>query len=250
MRHCLHLWETVSQVPSLTTNRCHIWQIDLTQGHLEQLGNLSKQEIERGNHYKSSQDRLRFYRNRSIIRQLAGVYIDLPADAIEFVYNPQGKPAINLQPTSTPLHFNLSHSGDIGLLAFCRSTEIGIDIEYINRNANYYKLAQRFFSKDEFAVIAATEPENISRQFFRLWTRKEAFVKAVGTGLGFPLNKFSVNSALNEKPGLIAIDPSRYEGPCSMYDIEIRHDYMATIAGLSQTVDCSLLNWPLVPLSK
>jgi 4'-phosphopantetheinyl transferase len=91
------------------------------------------------------------------------------------------------------------HSHEIALYAIVATRDIGVDIEHLRPMPDAEAIATRFFSKDEQAVISALSGEERDRAFFACWTRKEAFIKALGEGLYYPLDHFSV-SILSDKP--------------------------------------------------
>jgi len=111
---------------------------------------------------------------------------------LRFVIGPHGKPRLANAPID--LRFNLSHSSERALLAITIGHEAGVDIER-ERSIETLDLADRFFSAAESATLRALPPADQVPAFFRCWTRKEAFVKAIGNGLAFPLDGFEVSLA-------------------------------------------------------
>jgi len=95
------------------------------------------------------------------------------------------------------LQFNISHSKGFALFAFTLHNQVGIDIEYIRKDFSYEEIAPQFFSKKENIVLSALPKERQREAFFTCWTRKEAFIKAVGEGFSFPLDKFDVDITTN-----------------------------------------------------
>jgi 4'-phosphopantetheinyl transferase len=147
-----------------------------------------------GDHYRAGRGRLR--------EILAAVIGDDPA-ALMFATGTAGKPAL-LGVTDAPA-FNLSHTDDFAALAVCRTpiAALGVDIERIRPIER--DVARRFFSPGEVAVLEALPAEGRTEAFYRCWTRKEAFVKATGDGLGFPLDAFDVSLA-TEAPALLRLE--------------------------------------------
>src|SRR5690606_26602872 len=113
---------------------------------------------------------------------------------IQFTYGSEGKPA--LEPPSD-LHFNVSHSDEIALYAISFQQEVGVDIECMRPLDDIDQLAARTFSAHEYADWALLPETQKQAGFFNCWTRKEAFIKAVGQGLSYPLSAFDVSL----KPG-------------------------------------------------
>lgn len=120
------------------------------------------------------------------------------------------------------LEFNLSHAHQLALMAV-GTTQLGVDVEYTERAVEYLSLARRFFAADEVAVFEGLTPEQQSQEFFTIWTRKEAYIKAIGDGLSHPLDAFSVNldrqaPAFHNCPGW------------SLYELDVPRDYRAALA--------------------
>ena len=119
---------------------------------------------------------------RTVLARYAGV----PPGALTLTVDTYGKPRL-AAPSS--LGFNLSHCGDVVLLALGRGVELGVDVEALRPRPRALQLAQRYFTADEAAALAAL-PEVLRQQaFYRLWTAKEAVLKALGRGLAFGLNR-------------------------------------------------------------
>jgi 4'-phosphopantetheinyl transferase len=150
---------------------------------------LSTDELERASRYRFERDRQRFIARRGILRQLTGQYLKIPAAQIEFTYSETGKSSIKEQ----SLQFNLSHSGDYGLYAFAQKRELGVDIENIRSTDDLSLIAKRFFSVFENAALLNLSDDKKIPAFYHIWTQKEAFVKALGKGLSFPLANFDVS---------------------------------------------------------
>jgi 4'-phosphopantetheinyl transferase len=131
---------------------------------------------------------------RARLRQILGKYLDRLPQEIEISTGLQGKPQV------AGIEFNLSHSGD--LVAYAVSDRpVGIDIERI-RSMNLSGIIQRFFAPSEFAAWQKLPESEQETAFFRTWTIKEAYLKAIGTGLHTPLSEVEV-SMDNEKPKII-----------------------------------------------
>ena len=136
--------------------------------------------------------RNRYTAARGTLRILLGRYFQANPAAIVLAYQPHGKPELGPPWNSRGLEFNLSHCGDLALLAFTRIGPIGVDVETVRAMPNAAALLERFFSAEEVAQWQQTPPEREETVFFQGWTRKEAWLKAVGSGLSFPLDQFCV----------------------------------------------------------
>lgn len=170
----------------------HIWtaHLDSIKFEHKQFSVLSPDELERANRFKFSIHRQRFIIARLILRCILSKYLHTPAAEIQFAYIHK-KPHIQL-PKDTNLQFNLSHSVDIAVYAFTSHHDIGIDIEQIQDTFNA-AVAKRYFSHEENLSFAKLTSEEQIVAFYRLWSRKEALIKACGKGLSIPLSSFSVS---------------------------------------------------------
>jgi 4'-phosphopantetheinyl transferase len=144
-----------------------------------------------------------------MLRRLLGGYLGIEPGELTFVYGSHGKPSLT-EPAGGALSFNVSHSGELALLAFSRRGEIGVDIEEIRPIPDGEDIAARFFSAAEVARFRGIAPQAREAAFFRCWTRKEAYVKAVGEGLARPLDAFDVTFAAGE-PARLTVAGDRQE---------------------------------------
>jgi 4'-phosphopantetheinyl transferase len=126
------------------------------------------------------------------LRELLAPLVGIAATAIEFTAGTDGKPVLAGVATGSELHFNLSHSGTLGLIGWSWGREVGVDVEVWRSMRDEGALVRRYFSAHEVAAWEALPPVQRHEAFFNLWTRKEAYVKALGHGLGLPLHSFDV----------------------------------------------------------
>jgi 4'-phosphopantetheinyl transferase len=147
---------------------------------------------------------------RGMLRVILSRYLNVTPGQIQFHYNRYGKPRI-MDPAGTEwLNFNVSHSGDLILIAIAHGRKIGVDLEQTRQDVSYDQVAQRFFSPQEYAMLQSfTAAEAKRKAFFDYWTRKEAYIKAQGQGLSIPLEQFDVSLDTDEPARLLAnrIDP-------------------------------------------
>lgn len=209
-----HAPDTPTVVPPGVVN---VWllKLDLAPAKLEQLHSLlSPDEQQRAARFLRDADRQRFTAARGRLRQILGQYLAADPARVEFSYENHGKPFLKNSPV--PIHFNLSHSNGLALLAVSSTSPVGIDIEHARgpeHSLDALGLARRFFSRAEHtAIAAAPNDDDMRKQFFTCWTRKEAFVKALGSGIAGGLDSFDVlNPELPDAaPALFAhrTDPS------------------------------------------
>jgi 4'-phosphopantetheinyl transferase len=163
---------------------------------------LSPEECVRADRFVTADLTRRFVVCRAVLRLCLAERLGKSPAEIAFVTGPHGKPALADEDSC---QFNVSHSADLALIAVSDGRTLGVDVETVTERVSRDELAGRFFSPDERAAYFAL-PEALRLQaFFRIWTCKEAFLKATGLGLSFPLGRFSVSVAPDEPPGLLHV---------------------------------------------
>lgn len=138
-------------------------------------------------------DRLRQLHSRGLLRLLLGASLGCPPGSLGFVSNAYGKPALaDAEAQAETLHFNLSHCRDMLLIGLSRAAPVGVDVEHIRPLSDRDALIAHCFSHAEQAWLARQPPASQLRDFFRLWTAKEAVLKGLGCGLAMPLERISI----------------------------------------------------------
>lgn len=179
---------------------------------------------------RSPSDRLRAAASRGLVRQLlAGYTGGSPAD-IRLHFGPTGKPEVVLPPGTAPLHFNSTHSGDVLLIAVGRVPTMGIDVERVRPVARLDRVARRAFSADERQQILSLPPDERSRAFLTCWTRKEACVKAVGSGVWSGFDRFEVSVGPREPAVLSVAGVASAAARWSLYHLEPAPGYLGALA--------------------
>ena len=151
---------------------------------------LSPVERERAAAYRREEDRLRSVAAYGALRQLAGAALEEDPARLVIGRQPGGRPVLR----DFPLHFNLSHSGRVVLVALSSGAPVGIDVEEARPLDDFRQLAAHAFHPAEVAALQSYAEDRAQLGFFRLWTRKEALVKALGLGLALPLDQFQVSA--------------------------------------------------------
>ena len=151
---------------------------------------LSSDEIARAERFRFERHRRAFVLGRAALRALLGSYMGIVPSDVRFVYGLHGKPA--LADATSALRFNASNSGDLAACAFTRGCEIGVDIEQYRGVRDLEHIAHRFFSPEEAREVLELAEAEKAPGFFNCWTRKEAYIKAMGGGLSIPLDSFRV----------------------------------------------------------
>ena len=171
---------------------------------------LSARERKRADRFAYDRHRRRYTVAQAHLRRVLGQLTGIAPEDVRFHYEDKGKPFLPGGPS-----FNQSHSEDRIMIAVAASGRLGVDIEEIRRVRLMLGIADKNFARDEAARLHAVPPDQRQRLFFRIWTRKEAFLKALGFGLTHPLRSFSVDPAPGAAQGLLAVedlpeDPTRW----------------------------------------
>jgi 4'-phosphopantetheinyl transferase len=212
----------------------HVWRASLLQPseeteRLRQL--LTQDEQDRASRFHFRKDRDRFIVARGILRSILGRYLKVEPARLRFEYSHYGKPRLTEEFDYGALRFNLSHSHERVLYAFARGRELGVDIEYIRQDFAGEEIARKFFSTREVADFCSLPLGQRTEAFFHCWTRKEAYVKAIGEGLSMPLDEFDV-SLLPEKPAALLRNRRRPQEVrrWSLQALNVAFGYAAAIA--------------------
>lgn len=177
---------------TIEANAAHIWIMDFTRFNDERLlesyrNLLSDEELERLGRFAFPYLQHNYLVTRAMVRTCLSHYVDIPPQEWRFGANDNGKPFV-LNP-GLPLTFNLSHSGERAALAISSTHSVGIDIEQLSRKRDWLGIAQHYFHLTEVEQLMAQPEEAQCGFFFRLWTLKEAYLKARGTGISTGLDK-------------------------------------------------------------
>lgn len=194
---------------NLTCDEIHIWFAVLDQPVSEISGfieTLSKDELVKAGRFHFHKDRNRFIARHGILRTILGRYLGVKSSELHFCYGKAGKPAIAETFGKGTFHFNISSSDGVALFAFVRNYEIGVDIERIRDIPELELIVEQFFSAREKSFYHVLPQEKRRDAFFNCWARKEAFIKAIGEGLYWPLDKVDVASVPGEGHSLQTVE--------------------------------------------
>jgi 4'-phosphopantetheinyl transferase len=173
-----------------------LWRIDLdtvAQAESRWQAILSPDERDRAGRFHFDRDRRHFSAARGLLRIVLAAYLAAEPQDVRFRYSEKGKPELAEPYAVSGLTFNVSHSGGVALLGFTRNRPIGVDVEKVRDDFDTRAIARRFFSPTEQEQLAELAAEKRHWAFFRCWTLKEAFIKALGEGLSHPLHQFDVS---------------------------------------------------------
>ncbi|HEX8988369.1 MAG TPA: 4'-phosphopantetheinyl transferase superfamily protein [Rhodocyclaceae bacterium] len=172
---------------------------------------LSPEEVERAQRCRFPRDRRRYVVARAHLRRLLGERLGIPAEAVRLAGGEHGKPCLGGDQAASGWHFNLSRCGELALFALARDRRVGIDLEAVREVRGADHIVEHFFSRRERAAYRTLGAGDKLRGFLNCWTRKEAFVKAVGAGLAYPYDCFDVSLAPGEPAQLLRVGERRGE---------------------------------------
>jgi 4'-phosphopantetheinyl transferase len=180
----------------------HVWffrtDVGLTDDQLTVCrSQLSTEEVQRYQRFFYEQDKQNYLVSHVLLRNALSKYVDVPASQWIFTCNEQGKPEVITVPGLPEIEFNITHTEGLCACVVAVDAEVGIDAENINRQCNYKKLAQRMFSNDENDLIGSSDEPAV--QFYKFWTLREAYVKALGTGLSGSSKDFYFTLSNNDE---------------------------------------------------
>ena len=167
---------------------------------------LSDAERQRASRFAFDRDRRRFIVARAGLRRLLSARLGVRPESVELTYGAHGKPTVSRRFADADLRFNLSHSEDVAVYAFAPGREIGVDVEAVRVIPDADDIAACFFSRRENEAYFALDRRDRPLGFFNCWTRKEAFIKAIGDGLYHPLDCFDVSLAPAEPAKILRVE--------------------------------------------
>jgi 4'-phosphopantetheinyl transferase len=205
----------------------HVWTVSLEADEevlAASLAALSPAEIDRARRFAGDERRVRFVLFHGVLRSLLGAYTGRLPGRIDIEHGSHGKPRLR-EPAS--LHFNSSNGGDVAMYALARDGEVGVDVERLAPLGQSLEATARSCCCDaEMAELGSLPREERLAAFLRAWTRKEAYVKAIGRGLAIPLDRVHVSLVPRDAPRVIRV--AARDGGASTW----------TLHHLEPTADC------------
>jgi len=203
---------------------------------------LSADEAQRALRFRFEEDRQRFIIAHACLREVLSRYLGCEPKQINFSTNENGKP--ELSPHNN-LDFNLSHSGGYVLIAVACERKVGVDVEHFRPgNLDHDKIARRYFSQSEVSELTALPPRLQMEGFYNCWTRKEAYIKALGVGLSLPLDSFDVSLTPDEPAVLREARPDPNEASrWTLISLDIQPDYACAVAVEGRELDFRLFSY-------
>lgn len=226
-------WISPPENLALVADRVDVWRIPtsvdeeaVSQFHAV----LSEAQKARAARMRVAEKRCQYIIAQGLTRMLIGTIVGTAAESLEFDRGPKGKPYLGGEFADTGIQFNMTHTSHMALIAITMNREVGVDIERIRDNLQWEKLARRYFSPQEYGEFSSLPESERLRAFFTCWTRKEAVLKAIGTGLGGGLASFDVSIGPQSPPALLDNRwNGRFHGDWSLNPLDPGSGYVATL---------------------
>lgn len=196
---------------------------------------VTAEEHARAARFRQEADRQRFLQGRLLLRTFLGHHLGIPPRDVTFVTGEFGKPEVQIPAAVTAaeaglLRFNLAHSGEWLLFGLARDRALGVDVEQHRAMRDAIDIARRFFAPPEVAALEALDPTRHHDTFFRVWTRKEAIVKATGQGISAGLERFAVSSDATDVVTLRGLDGEPSWDRWEIRGLDMPANYTAAVA--------------------
>lgn len=222
-------WQPGSTVIEPGIDFIDLWRVDLSNPDLEQPAILAHDENRRAEKFAFDAGRNNYVRSRCTLRRILGGCLNYPAEKIEFRYNEHDKPALAVPDVG--VQFNLSHSADIALIGVGKDRRVGVDVNHTGRTSGWEAIVKRTFTVTEQNSFFAQPKEFQEEIFYRVWSQKEAYTKAIGDGFSYGFKNFTVVVDAEGGAGLLA--DSKSPGSVDEWhivSIDVGSDCVATLA--------------------
>lgn len=231
-------WQKQYCQAALPHGEVHLWLVSIAamEAQLDDLCSLlSEEEINQAERFHFEKDQKRYVVARGMLRKILSQYCQFEPEAHQFGYNQYGKPYLT---DNDWLRFNVSHSGDKILYGFTQNRELGVDIEYVKPFENAHQIVERFFSDHEKNQFRSVPDHMKNRAFLNCWTRKEAYIKALGKGMSLPLDEFSVYFMPDEPACLLETKHDiREKDRWTLQEIKVGEGYVAAVTVEGRNLD-------------
>jgi len=237
-------WNLSPNRPAWPDGEVHVWRVpvDWLASSIDGLERtLSADEEQRMRRFRFDDDRKRYLVGRGLLRLLLGRYLELRPQELRFDYTPFGKPHLAANVAQRSLEFNVSHSGELLLIAIAAGRAVGVDVEQVRADIEVGAIAAHFFSSNEQDTLGKLATALQIDAFFNCWTRKEAYIKAKGDGLSLPLDQFDVSLMPDEEARLLETRPDPDEARrWRLANLDVADGYKAALAaeGSGWTLRC------------
>jgi 4'-phosphopantetheinyl transferase len=241
-------WHSPPASPALSRDEVHIWRVpldvppEIVAGLLPLL---SADEQARAERFLAEDASRRFVASHVALRIVLARYLDEKPERLRFLVDARGKPHLEPPARTPPLRFSLSHSGELALCAVTEGRDVGVDVERIHPVSAWREIGARYFSRDEQQAVRAFSGDRALEAFFRGWTRKEAYSKALGDGVSQAWTQFSVSlapGAVTELPGTGS--EGEQAGRFTLCALEPGRGYVAAVAAQGEGWSLHCWHWP------
>ena len=202
-------WPCAARNTDLVDDEIRVWSAPIDQlacRLADFAGVLSESEQKRADRYQFERDRNRFIVRHGLLRIILGGCLKTDPARVAFAYESRGKPLLSGSAHPSPIHFNLSHSDGLALIAATRQGPLGVDVERVRPIPEADQIAAKFFSPHENAMLSAVPPAQKMEAFFHCWTRKEAYLKATGEGIADALPQIEVSLTPGQPARLLSFN--------------------------------------------
>lgn len=229
----VHITWADYRLPPPLPQEAHVWQIGIwhfAQPRWQQL--LNDDERRRAATLADWEKRAHFVLGRAVLRRVLAGYLDMRAPDIDLCCNAHGKPGLATKQTSYSVQFNLSHSGEFVVLGVTGGPRVGVDVERVRHDVAVSRIADRFFAPSERNALRSFPEPTRTEAFFACWTRKEAYVKAIGDGLAHSLRNFAVPVDVPpaSRPNWMTVRPENPRWPWSFWSFVPAPGYVGCVA--------------------
>jgi 4'-phosphopantetheinyl transferase len=240
-------WSRPPKTLLLEDNEVHVWRasLELPAPRVQALQHdLSEEELERAERFHFQRHQSHFIAARGLLRTILGRYLKTEPRRLRFRYGPKGKPELVGGTSRRALRFNVSHSHDLALYAITHGREIGVDVERIRPDVAGEKIAERFFCPQEAAALRQLPDGVRQTAFYTCWTRKEAYLKAIGEGITLRLDQFEVSVVPGEPAVLLSIHGDPKEASYwSLKELDPEPGYVGALAVKGHDWDLRCWQW-------
>ena len=226
-----NVWKVVDEEPFLAKGDVHIWRTFLDRFPIQKMRKgwkiLSPEEQERATRFIRPEHRKRFVISHAALHAILAIYLPGLKWQIRFRYNDYGKPYLK---DNSSLQFSFSNSFLVSLCAVAWNQEVGIDIEFIKPDIHVEHIADRFFSLEESQTLKALPYKERLEAFYQIWTLKEAYVKAIGRGLSFSFQGFTIDMMAEKNALLWTEENTEWLTQWLLFPIPSAKGYKAALA--------------------
>ena len=244
-------WAPGPASPALGPDEVHVWRASLAPPHdllHHYHAMLDDEERAKAARFRFPVHRDRFVAGRGIQRALLSRYLGVPPGRIRYRYTAHGKPGVDGPETAAGIRFNVSNAEAMLLVGLTLGREIGVDVEHLRPMPDGQAIAERFFSAPENEVFRGIEPHRRDLAFFTCWTRKEAYIKAVGEGLSMPLDRFDVTLVPGEPARLLRTRGAPDEAArWTLHEVDPGGGYLGALAVEGADWTPRLFDWDAPP---